>query len=272
MKSIWWKTGTILAAIMALSALPPLGCGGSNSSAGGCSVNGVYYPNGNAGNGQCTCPVIGQCTITWSTAVVGHVQPPGRTGFTTTVLSRNSVLITGGRDESGVILDTALLFHPLTGSFAPLDSKMIGPRADHAATLLPDGTVLLTGGRDASGAVLNTAELYDPVTGTFQTIAARLVTSRAGHIAMLLISGKILLAGGSDGTTTLDTAELYDPATIRFAALSARMITPREFYSAMLLPSGGILLSGGGRFGTVQSGSSELYDPIAQSFRSTIQR
>jgi Galactose oxidase, central domain/Kelch motif len=265
MKNGWLRYGAALASMMVLSVVPPLGCGGSKT-AGGCSVNGVYYPDGNAGNGQCTCPPIGPCTITWTTAVVGRMRVLGRTGFTTTVLSRDSVLITGGTNGTGATLNTALIFDPLTRTFTPLAAEMTSHRAGHAATLLPDGTVLLTGGRNENGTVLNTAELYDPTSRTFASVAAQLVTGRAEHSAMLLPNGKVLLAGGQDGATTLDTAELYDPVARTFTALSARMTTPRQSQTAMLLPSGEILLSGGAQNHDVQLSSTELYDPAAKSF------
>jgi hypothetical protein len=49
--------GSLLATVLLL-----VGCG-TPAVPGGCSVNGTYYPNGNAPNGQCVCPVIGSCSI-----------------------------------------------------------------------------------------------------------------------------------------------------------------------------------------------------------------
>lgn len=57
----------ILLAPMLLAVLAMAGCGKVNTQSGGCSVNGTFYPNGNAANGQCVCPPIGPCTISFPT-------------------------------------------------------------------------------------------------------------------------------------------------------------------------------------------------------------
>jgi hypothetical protein len=66
----------ILAASLLATILALAGCG-TPATPGGCSVNGTYYPNGNAPNGQCVCPVIGSCSISFP-AFRRPIPQPGR--------------------------------------------------------------------------------------------------------------------------------------------------------------------------------------------------
>ncbi len=50
---------------LAIVAFALVGCGKVSTQSGGCSVNGTFYPNGNAPNDQCVCPPIGPCTISF---------------------------------------------------------------------------------------------------------------------------------------------------------------------------------------------------------------
>ncbi|TLY41826.1 MAG: hypothetical protein E6K58_09180, partial [Nitrospirae bacterium] len=89
-----------------------------------------------------------------------------RWDHTATVLADGRVLITGGRNGTGV-LASAELFDPATETFTALSGQLTIPRAGHTATLLPDGRVLLLGGDGGGGIALPTAEVFTPSTGTF---------------------------------------------------------------------------------------------------------
>ncbi len=68
-----------------------------------------------------------------------------RTGHAATALADGRILITGGRDNAGIIVATAEVFDPANET-----STAIGilntARIDHTATLLADGRVLIAGG------------------------------------------------------------------------------------------------------------------------------
>ncbi len=83
----------------------------------------------------------------------------------------------------------------------------------------------------------------------------------------LLPNGKVLIAGGVFGTAVFTSTELYNPATNTFAPASAtaRMNGARYWATATLLPSGKVLIAGGYAFGSALA-STELYDPITNSF------
>jgi hypothetical protein len=130
-------------------------------------------------------------------------------------------LIAGGIDAGGNVLQTAELYSPTPGTFAPT-GIMTHPRYLHTATQLSTGNILITGGEDGTGTVLATAEVYNPVSATFASVGA-MTTARALHTAVLITSGpkkgSVLIAGGIDNNgNTLRTAELYNPKTGKFTA------------------------------------------------------
>jgi hypothetical protein len=75
------------------------------------------------------------------------------------LLPNGLVLVTGGKDAAGVVLASAELFDPVSGTWSTTTNNLTTAREAHTATLLPNGTMLVTGGADAT-AVLDSAELY----------------------------------------------------------------------------------------------------------------
>ena len=203
-----------LVALLFLVTFASHGCGGGGSKPlTGCYVNGTYYPNGNAPNDQCVCPVIGPCSITFPIPA-GIALAAAHQVRTATLLPNGQILLTGGRDAKGIVLDTAELYDSTTRTSTTLRATLTTPRVGHAATRLLNDQVLLTGGRDGSGIALNTAEIYDPVLQSFTALAATMTTPRAGHTGVLLLDGKVLLSGGRGGPgTDPKTEEFYDPGS-----------------------------------------------------------
>lgn len=265
----WVRTGIGLVAIFLTAIWLQTGCG-SPQVAGGCSVNGTYYPNGNAPGGQCVCPPIGSCTITWPGFVPAQVA--GRMQSTMTVLSADAILIAGGRNAQGAALNTADLYNPATRTVTPIGSRMTTARFGHAATLLPDGMVLLAGGSDGMNAALDSAELFDPESKTFAPLGSRMVSPRSEPSATLLPDGTVLIAGGRTGAVTLDSAELFDPMTRAMVPLDARMMTGRSAHEAMLLPSGDVVLWGGRGTDGGSVPAAEVYEFGPQKFGSSGRR
>ncbi|HEY9158723.1 Kelch repeat-containing protein [Candidatus Binatus sp.] len=147
------------------------------------------------------------------------------------------VLIAGGLDADGNVLQTAELYSPTAGNFTATTS-MTHARYLHTATQLDPtyvkgrgrhaGNILITGGEDGTGTVLATAEMYDPVALTFTQVGA-MTTARALHTAVLITSGPkkglVLIAGGIDNNgKTLNTAELFNPKTGKFTAIGSMQV------------------------------------------------
>jgi deoxycytidylate deaminase len=184
-----------------------------------------------------------------------------RQGQSATILRNEKVLVAGGK-SGAVILNTAVLYDPVTQTFSSTNGTMNVERFRQTATLLPSGEVLLAGGQNASS-INQTAELYDTVSGGFSYSAGQMSIPRDAHTATLLSNGKVLIAGGLDGNGTSATAEIYDPASSTFSPTGS-MTVSRAFHTAVLLANGKVLIAGGYN-GTYLS-SAELYDPTTGTF------
>src|SRR6266481_6897297 len=115
-----------------------------------------------------------------------------RTGHAATALADGRVLITGGRDNAGIIVATVEVFDPANETSTAIGTLNTA-RIDHTATLLADGRVLIAGGTSASGA-LASAEIFDPANpGTgFRVLSSTMSAARARHTATRLHDGTVL--------------------------------------------------------------------------------
>ena len=101
-----------------------------------------------------------------------------RTYHTSTLLTNGTVLVAGGRGIGTYNQNTAEIYNPSTGTFAPTGKLNIG-RVYHAAALLQNGEVLIVGGQDIVNTRINclsSVELYNPSTGKF-TVTGSLNTA-----------------------------------------------------------------------------------------------
>lgn len=200
-----------------------------------------------------------------------------RANHTATQLRTGQVLITGGVNSSGTVLNSAELYNPLTGVFTATKGSMNVARTSQNATLLLDGTVLITGGMDQDGNPLQSAEIYNPVTDSFALttststgIQSSMQAPRVGSQATLLGSGMVLITGGQFGN---NTAELYNPPTGLFSMTTSisdgsqtYMVASRSYHSAVRLYDNTVLISGGTDTATDTLSSQELYDPTTGAF------
>src|SRR5687767_1092152 len=140
------------------------------------------------------------------------------------------------------------------------DTTMGTERRGHTATSLSDGRVLIAGGENASGQ-LSESEIFDPTSGTFSS-GGSMTAARADHAAVRLADGRVLITGGRNGSGTLGTSEIFDPATGTFSSGPAMNVV-RAGHSATLFANGRVFFAGGDT-----GGSTEIYDPAANSFSS----
>jgi hypothetical protein len=216
----------------------------------------------------------------------GAFSPAGamgaaRLGATATALNNSSgeILVVGGQDNSGNVLDTAELYDPAARKFIAVSNTMSDRRMFHTATLLLSGKVLVAGGvTNLSGDTTSSADIYDPATNSFTPATLPMDHQRAAHTATLFpsgpLAGKVLIAGGVGGSSFFfkdSSAEIYDPASQEFILLSSFMNEPRSLHTATLLEDGSVLLAGGFNgsvavSGGVLSGASGLISNSAETF------
>lgn len=208
-------------------------------------AGGITFGDVVLGNAEIYKPAVGQFALTTTVfRRTGTDMTSPRVLHTATLLRNGKVLLAGGRDNNGNILQSTEIFNPQSGSFTP-GASMTSPRAGHVAVPLKNGTLLLAGGTDQSGPVA-TAEIYDPATGTFtSTIDAfpgtgtNMQVPRYGASVNQLSTGQILIAGGVDGSgNPLNTAELFDQTTGSFSltttafAAGSNMTTSRTCHAS----------------------------------------
>lgn len=224
-----------------------------------------------------------------SVATTTTPMSDSRFGHTATLLSNGDILVAGGEDAKGVVLNTSDLFVPDgsgNGSFnisrAAAKGKtsshnLVTARVYHTATTLCDGTVLLAGGRDASGNYLSSVEIYNPATDGFASTGSGktggMINARAFHTATLLPDCAVLIAGGVNSKGVLNAVELFIPgATIKGKTSTGKFVavgpmnSPRDLHSATLLPDGTVLVTGGQNGTSIVLTSAEIYDPSLQIF------
>src|SRR5438445_8079789 len=179
-----------------------------------------------------------------------------RTGHAATALADGRVLITGGRDNAGIIVATAEVFDP-ANQISTAIGVLNTARIDHTATLLADGRVLIAGGTGASGA-LASAEIFDPANlgAGFRMLSATMGAARTRHTATRLHNGTLLIAGGD----AAGTAEIFNPTTETFSSALLAMAAPRLGHTATLFSDDSVLLAGG------NTDSMELFTPADQKF------
>lgn len=164
-----------------------------------------------------------------SNSWVRGVAPGGRGYFSTNLLPRGQVLMTGGVEADGTPSAFPDLYEPDPGDvpagpegrgkWLPVRAPATA-RFAHAATGLKSGAVLIAGGRDAEGTALASAEAYRAGSGTWRpagTMArprggplvakASPLVKWASHTATLLDDGRVLVVGGDADPA----ADLYSP-------------------------------------------------------------
>jgi hypothetical protein len=184
------------------------------------------------------------------------------------------ILIAGGVDGTGALVDVAELFKPLgevLADPATFEPPMKFPRRGHVAARMPGGSVLIIGGLDALGQPVRTLELFSIDAGieAFKNVGE--LPMDAGTVefaATTLPDGRILLTGGraAPGSPPLNTAyiaRLDSRSGSVDVILTDRMAIARAGHQAVALCDGTILINGGtpGQF------PAERYNPPADGRR-----
>jgi len=254
------------------------GGGGSLTSPVGTRVTEVYYP--------------------WTKRFDYTRTPQGaitqlnalRVLHTSTLLDDGRVLVAGGVDSLGNVMNTAEVFDPATGLFTFVGS-MVRARATHTATKLPDGRVLIAGGTTAAfvfpnvfGGATNTTEIFDPKTNSFQSGGGPTMRSnRMIHGSVpLRVGGKdyVLMMSGIKGLFLFvlpdytASAEVYDVTagafTDKIGSITVSSLRNSRVAFGTAVQANGRVLVVGGAAGTVPAAISaaEEFNPATGAFTS----
>jgi len=176
----------------------------------------------------------------------------GRRAFTLTRLADETLVVAGGIDQTGRVLDTIELLSPGSPTWTAAMVKMKAPRAHHSASLMQDGTIVFIGGLpslDAPGN--NSVERFDPQNDVTRLLTANLGTQRWGHSATLLSDGRVLVVGGFSGnrlggapTAVVEQITFFDSGSVQIRKL-ASLRHARAGHTATMLDSGFLLVVGG---------------------------
>lgn len=149
--------------------------------------------------------------------------PEQRTLASATVLAGGQVLIWGGVDARGNVLNTGEWFDPTKQRFVHTGVLGLPARAGHQLTVLGDGQLLMTGGWNVNGTPAADAVVWNPLSHEATALHAELPVRIEGDVA-LLPDGSFRVQGGVDAKgLPVAQVEHFDPATQRFSDVSPRL-------------------------------------------------
>ena len=148
----------------------------------------------------------------------GHTRqkvtlPESRRFASVTVMPNGAVLLWGGIDERGNVLESGEWFNPDTKHFVRTGTLGLPARAAHTLTVMTDGNVLMTGGWSADGTPATTAVLWQEATHQSTILSNAPGTPRLDGIAQWQADGAIRIDGGMDEHgRAVTSAWTYRPA------------------------------------------------------------
>ena len=229
--------------------------------------NGKVLVTGGGSSGQnepalATAELYDPATGTWTQTGTMNIA---RRIHSATLLQDGRVLIAagmGGTWASPILLNSAELYHPDTGSWSTTNNLSIA-RVFHANGLLQNGKVLVTGGSDFISTIFDSAEVYDPETG-FWSQTEPMSVPRISHTLSVLATGTVLAVGGFNNRpveTTHRRVEQYDPAAGRWTRI-ADLNVARGNHAATVLLDSKVLVSGGNGLDDSSHTAAEVYGAL----------
>ncbi|RUL77760.1 RHS repeat protein [Dyella choica] len=160
--------------------------------------------------------------------------PEVRRFASVTVMPGGEVLLWGGIDAQGRVLDHGEWLNPSTHHFARTGSLGLPARAGHTLTVLTDGRVLMTGGWSADGTPATSAVVWQPQTHQ-STVLSESLSPRMEANAILQGDGTVVMEGGVDKHgLSRHEAWQYDPIRSRLNDVVASSVRPVPLIAATL--------------------------------------
>ncbi|MFG6935575.1 RHS repeat-associated core domain-containing protein [Burkholderia pseudomallei] len=135
--------------------------------------------------------------------VDGHTRrevtlPEKRRFASVTVMPNGLVLLWGGVDEQGHVLDSGEWFNPDAMHFTRTGNLGLPARAGHTLSVLTDGTLLMAGGWSADGTPATTAVVWQEASHQATMLSDAPTTVRIGAEATLQADGSVRIDSGLD--------------------------------------------------------------------------
>ncbi len=173
-----------------------------------------------------------------------------RVGAKAVTLPLGQVLLVGGRDANGCVLETTVMLHADLPRVRPGPLIPGGRVGEFHAPLLPDGRVLILGGELRTGVgcdetkTADSLAVLDPQRGTVRTAFSPLALARPGATAAAVSDNLVLLAGGQVNGVPSSVVHQVHAETLDVQTLG-QLDGPRSGLSSAVVSGGRLVLLGG---------------------------
>lgn len=192
----------------------------------------------------------------------GHIRqavqlPEPRRFASVTVMPNGLVLLWGGVDSHGQILESGEWFNPDTHHFVRTGALGLPPRAGHTLSVLTDGTMLMTGGWSTDGTPAATAVHWREDSHQATTLSGVLPPARLDAAAVLQADGSVRIDGGVDSQgRALSSAWQFQPTSLHMSEVPTST-APSAVAIAGTLPSS-------------NSAAASIHGPLALRFAAPV--
>jgi N-acetylneuraminic acid mutarotase len=210
----------------------------------------------------------GGCTDdTW--APTSLTNTPGAREYHTAVWTGSEMIIWGGEDISGDLVNTGGRYNPSTDSWTAT-STTNAPAARQAHTAVWTGSEMIVWGGNCfvSPYYFDTGGRYDPIADSWTaTSTINAPAARNGHTAVWTGS-EMIVWGGNDDNGRFNTGGRYNPSTDSWTATNTNAPEGRDLATAVWTGSEMIVWGGEDFIGNFFN-TGGRYDPSTDSWTST---
>ena len=167
------------------------------------------------------------------------------------VWSGTQMLVWGGENTAGALLDTGGIFDPAgvdPDKWKPITTSGAPTIRRYATSVFMGGKLIVWGGSTVGDVVLNTGGIYDPAVDSWtptDTSDIDCPAARRFHTAVATATEMIIWGGEGTANIPLNTGAKYDPAGNSWIAMTtANAPSARRYHTAVLTASDMIVWGG----------------------------